>query len=80
MSYSIIIHILNSEPIQGEIDQLPGPNDLLITVNNPRRTDGKSLTFLLDRVTTVIWPIDRINFIEVLPTEEESDIIGFVRE
>jgi hypothetical protein len=31
-------------------------------------------------VTDVIWPLDRIAFIEVIPGEEEEQIIGFVRE
>jgi hypothetical protein len=80
MPISIVVHIQNAEPIVGEIDELPGPGDQMITLHNPRRMDGKDLSNVLDKVITVIWPINKINFIEVLPSEDEEDIIGFVRE
>jgi hypothetical protein len=80
MSYSIVLHISNEEPIVGEIDELPGPSDKILVVNNPRRMDGKDLHYLAEDVTTVIWPLDRCNFIEILPTKGEEEIIGFVRE
>ncbi len=80
MPTSIVIHISNEEPVLGEVEELPNPTDQVIRVNNPRRLDGKYLNFIQDRVTTVIWPISKINFIEILPNEEEEDIFGFVRE
>jgi len=42
--------------------------------------DGKDLIYLAENVVTVYWPLDRVNFIEVMPTEAEEAIIGFVRE
>ncbi|UCE00174.1 MAG: hypothetical protein JSV42_05490 [Chloroflexota bacterium] len=81
MSKLVILHILNSEPILGEIDELPAPTDNIIVVQNPRQIDGKDLSYLQHQVTTVIWPIEKINFIEIVPGEDEDeDIIGFVRE
>ena len=80
MPYTIIIHPTGEEPIVCEVEELPKPNDLSITVNSPRRLDGKELHYLAESVLTVIWPIHRINFIEVLPTKAEEEIIGFVRE
>ncbi len=80
MANTVIIHIQNEDPVVGEIEQLPSGSDLLITVSNPRRLDGKDLFFLAENVTTVIWPTSRINFIEIMPTKEEEEIIGFVRE
>lgn len=80
MTYSVILHIQGEEPIVGEIERLPDPTDLLLTITNPRRIDGKDLHYLAENVITVIWPISKINFIEVMPTKEEEDIIGFVRE
>lgn len=77
---SVIIHLQNEDPVVGEIDQLPGVSDLLVTVKNPRRRDGKDLTYLDTSVTTVIWPISRISFIEVMPGEGEEKIITHVRE
>lgn len=81
MPISVVIHIQNTEPILGELDELPSPTDNIIALHNPRRLDGKEVDYFLGDVSTVIWPIEKINFIEVMPGEEvEEDIIGFVRE
>ncbi|MFZ0532839.1 MAG: hypothetical protein WAM09_06630 [Anaerolineales bacterium] len=80
MPYTIILHPAGEESIIGEVEELPKPTDLSITLNSPRRIDGKELHYLTESVLTVIWPIHRINFIEVLPTKAEEEIIGFVRE
>ena len=80
MPYTIILHPSGEEPIIGEVDEIPKPTDLTITVNSPRRMDGKELHYLSENVLTVIWPLHRMNFIEVLPTKAEEEIIGFVRE
>ena len=80
MPYTIIIHPTGEEPIIGEVEQLPQPSDASITLNSPRRIDGKELHYLSENVLTVIWPIIRLNFIEILPTKAEEEIIGFVRE
>jgi hypothetical protein len=81
MSFSVVIHVLNAEPILGEVDELPSPSDNIITVNNPRRKDGKEVNYIEEQVSTVIWPLEKISFIEILPSQEsEEEIIGFVRE
>ncbi len=80
MPISVVLHIQNEEAVIGEVDEVPSPTDLLVTVTNPRRMDGKDLHYLTENVVTVIWPVHRLNFIEVLPTKEEEEIIGFVRE
>ena len=80
MPYTIILHPTGEEPIIGEVEDLPQPMDISVTVNSPRRIDGKELHYLSESVLTVIWPLNRMNFIEVLPTKAEEEIIGFVRE
>lgn len=80
MAYKVILHIQNQDPVLGEVDELPAPTDTLLTLRNPRRVDGKDLPYIAENVTTVLWPIDHLNFIEVLGGEEEDQIIGFVRE
>ncbi len=77
---SIILHVANEEAIVGEVDEMPKMHDVMIAVKNPRRKDGKDLPYLEQHVTDVIWPISRINFIEVMPSAEEDDIISFVRD
>ncbi len=80
MPFTIVLHIQNADPVLGEVEDIPSPTDSLVVVKNPRRVDGKDLHFLHENVVTVLWPIDRLNFIEVLSGEEEEEIIGFVRE
>jgi hypothetical protein len=77
---TILLHIMNEDPIMGEVEQLPGTSDNLILLKNPRKRDGKDLIYLDANVTQVFWPLTRINFIEIIPTGEEEDIISFVRE
>lgn len=80
MPFSILLHVTGEDPILGEVDDLPTTEDNSITVNNPRRRDDKDLPYLHETVTTVIWPMHRVTFIEILPSKEEEDLIGFVRE
>lgn len=80
MSISVILHIANEEPIIGEIDEMPTPSHTLLTINNPRKRDGKDLHFIAENVTTIIWPWEKINFLEIISSDEDEEIIGFVRE
>ncbi len=77
---TILVHLLNDDPVLAEVDALPSGADTLICVKNPRMRDGKDLRYLELNVNTVIWPIARINFIELMPSGEEEEIISFVRE
>ncbi len=76
---SIILHLLNEDPIVGEIDDLPAKTDYLLTIKNPRRKDGKDLPYIEPNVNTLIIPVFRVSFIEIL-SEKEEEIITFVRE
>jgi hypothetical protein len=80
MAIPVLLHISGEDPVRGEIEELPAPSDSNITVNNPRLRDGKDLRYLLDNVVTVVFPMHRVMFIEILPSAEEEKIIGFVRE
>ena len=77
---TILIHISNEDPVLGEVDALPTPIDQIIKVKNPRLRDGKDLRYLQPNVTEMILPMLRITFIEILPGDQEDEIIGFVRE
>ena len=80
MTHMLLLHVSGEEPIAGEVDELPKPADTVITVTNPRRRDGKDLHYLDSRAIKVIWPLEKISFIEVLSGEEAEQIISFVRE
>ena len=80
MPTTVLIHLSGEDPVLGEIDELPEPTDTAITVNNPRRKDGKDLPYIDGNVVSVMWPMHRVTFTEILPTAEEEELIGFVRE
>lgn len=76
----VIIHISNEDPIVGEIEAIPETNDTVIIVRHPTLRNGKDVPYLEQSVSTVVYPMNRINFIEVLPSSEEEEIITFIRE
>ena len=80
MPTSVMVHLTGEDPVLGEVEAMPSPTDTSVTVKNPRRRDGKDLPYLDGNVVTVVWPMHRVNFIEILPTAEEEELIGFVRE
>ena len=53
---------------------------MVITVSHPRLRDGKDIHYLEHNVVKVIWPVDNITLIEILESEDEEHLIGFVRE
>ena len=75
-----LVHVKNEDPIVAELDEIPSATDNLIILKNPRRRDGKDIHYLDNQVTLVIFPYERINFVEILPGAEEEEIISFVRE
>lgn len=80
MPFSLVLHLQNEDAVIGEVEELPKPTDNSVTLSNPRRLDGKELFYVQENVVTVTWPLHRINFIELLPSAADEEIIGFVRE
>ena len=80
MPHTVILHIAGEPSIVGEMEELPKPADTLVVVSNPRLRDGKDIHYLEHNVVKVIWPVDKLSLIEVLQSEEEENLIGFVRE
>lgn len=80
MAFSIILHISGEASVIGEIDELPKLTDTMIMVSNPRLRDGKDIHYLEQNVVKVIWPMTQVSLIEILESQEEENLIGFVRE
>lgn len=80
MTINLVLHLTGEEPVVGEAEEMPAPTDISVRISNPRRLDGKELHYLAENVVTVIYPMTRINFIEVLPSRDDEELIGFVRE
>jgi hypothetical protein len=77
---TVLIHIVGEESIVGEIESIPEPTDQVLIVNNLRLRDGRDVSYLLPETDTVVYPWTRIHCVEILPSEEEEEIISFVRE
>ena len=80
MPYTLLLHIANEEPTMVEVEKMPAASDTLVIGMNPRRRDGKDLPNLAPSVMTVMWPVTRMTFIEIMPSSEEEKVVGFVRE
>lgn len=74
--HTILVHISNDEPIMAELEQLPDPSDQVVVCMNPRRRDGKELHYILPEVQTIILPMHRITFIEIMPSGDEEEIVS----
>ncbi len=75
----IILHMVNDDPIAGDIEDYPSAQDVLITVKNPHRRDGKEIPYLEADVNMMIIPLSRISYIEII-NESDDQLISFVRE
>jgi len=80
VAHTLILHVENSEPIVGETDELPSTGDMLVQIRNPRRQDGRDLHYLAENSVMLFWPVNKLNFIEVIASAADEEIIGFVRE
>ena len=77
---TVLIHVLNEESVVGEIECIPEPSDQVLIVSNVRLRDGRDVSYLLPETDTVVYPWTRIHCVEILPSEEEEEIISFIRE
>ena len=80
MAIDVIIHIINADPVLGEIEEMPKSGDTMLKVINPRLRDGRDLHYIQPGVDTVLWPVTQITFVEILPSQHDEQIFGFVRE
>lgn len=69
---SLLLHISNSEPIKVDVDEMPSASDVAIIAKNPRERSDKELAIFDEGVTTVIFPMHRINYIQVLPSADDE--------
>ena len=70
--YTIILHVSNSAPVKLEVEDLPDPNAVSILGKNPRERNDKDFEWVDEGVETVIFPWWRINYVQVLPNEDEE--------
>lgn len=67
------IHIANGEPIKLDVEDMPSMTDIAIIGSNPRDRQEREVNWVDDGVSTVIIPWSRINYIQILPSEDEEE-------
>jgi hypothetical protein len=81
MAQTVIVHLMNEDPVMAEVERMPEPDDTNIVVLYPRRTDGKPVQYLSDGASMVIFPLHRVSSIEVMGEEwVREEEITFYRE
>ncbi|MEW6231582.1 MAG: hypothetical protein AB1566_04595 [Chloroflexota bacterium] len=82
MRRTVIVHLIGAEDLMvAELDDLPKPTDMTLTVTNPRKRDGKPLPYVTAGATSLILPWHRISFVEVMMSEaERREAVEFFRE
>lgn len=73
MAYKIILHVSNSSPVVVDVEELPDPMATSIIGKNPRERNDKEFPWVDEGVETVIFPWWRINYVQVLPGDEEQE-------
>lgn len=77
---TLYLHLDGLENTVVDVEELPSMNDTLLLGRNPRRRDGKVTQYMLEEVNTIIFPVNRIVYIEVLTDEQEEEFETFIRE
>lgn len=80
MRLSVIIQLIEEDPIIGELEGLPDPAAQFVTILNPRRRDGRPASFLDSNVDQVLFAWHHISHIQVLPDVDLEKVISFVRD
>jgi hypothetical protein len=78
---SVVAHITQEDPFLAEVIDLPKSNDTCVEFFNPRLRDGKALRYASQGMSSMIYPMHRVMFIEVMASEEErAQVVEFFRE
>jgi hypothetical protein len=81
MAFTVVLHLLGTDPILAEVDELPDPHSSFVLCSNPRSRDGKNLPYVEPGCTRFMFPWHRLNFIESYPSEEDqTKIEAFFRD
>ena len=64
---NVIIHLMNELPIMVDVDELPSGADRSVRCTNVRTVDGKRPSYVHDRNSTFVFPLDMVRLIEAPP-------------
>lgn len=77
---TVYVHVEGLDNAVMDLDEMPKPTDTFLLGRNPRKRDGKELPYVLGEVNTIMIPVSRVIFMEILTREEEEEFITAIRE
>ncbi|HEY7778754.1 MAG TPA: hypothetical protein VIC85_00955 [Ktedonobacterales bacterium] len=81
MARTVVVHILNEDPILADMEELPTTTATCVYFTNPRKRDGKPVQWASPGSISFVYPMARITFIEVVTSEEERrKVVEFFRD
>jgi hypothetical protein len=76
MSFVVIAHMSNEEPLEGELDELPPHDASHIVLKHPRPCTGKQeVDWINPNTTTLLISLAHVISIEVLASRNNEDIL-----
>ena len=80
MGYKVLIHIVNDDPFEAEMEDLPNHLSTSISFTNPRKRDGKNVPWMTLGARSFIFPMTRISFIEIMVSDQDlNEMITFYK-
>ena len=79
MATTVIVHVMGDDPFVGELEKMPQPSDQALILLNPRQRDSKPLRYLERETISMILPMHRVNFIEIMPSQDTEEVDLFFR-
>ncbi len=78
---TIVAHMSGEDPFLAEMIELPKSSDTFVEVFNPRTREGRPLRYASQGMSSMIYPMHRVQFIEVMASEEErAQVVEFFRD
>lgn len=75
MSYSVIVHMLSDEPIEGEMDEMPPPNATFIAIKKPRKRGNRDLEWIDHHTNTLMLSVAQLVSVEFSLAHGEHDLV-----
>ena len=79
MATTVIVHVMGDDPFVGELENMPQPSDQALILLNPRQRDNKPLRYLERETISMILPLHRVNFVEIMPSQDTEEVDLFFR-
>jgi hypothetical protein len=78
---TVVAHMTQEDPFVAEMVELPKSTDTIVEFFNPRTREGRQLRYASSGMSSMIFPLHRVMFIEVMAGEEErAQVVEFFRE